>query len=79
MKRETVTQLLAAQKARRAVALVTELATGAERLVYARLGESLFTVRIDATLTPPAVGDRVNVHMKAEHLHWFDPVTQGRV
>jgi sn-glycerol 3-phosphate transport system ATP-binding protein len=52
---------------------------GAERLVYARLGESLFTVRIDATLTPPAVGDRVNVHMKAEHLHWFDPVTQGRI
>ncbi len=52
---------------------------GAERLVYARLGESLFTVRIDATLTPPSVGDRVNVQMKAEHLHWFDPVTQRRI
>jgi sn-glycerol 3-phosphate transport system ATP-binding protein len=52
---------------------------GAERLVYARLGESLFTVRIDATLTPPAVGDRVNVHMKPEHLHWFDPATQRRI
>jgi sn-glycerol 3-phosphate transport system ATP-binding protein len=52
---------------------------GAERLVYARLGETLFTVRVDATLQPPAVGDRVNVHMKAEHLHWFDPVTQGRI
>ncbi len=52
---------------------------GAERLVYACLGESLFTVRIDATLTPPAVGDRVNVHMKAEHLHWFDPATQRRI
>jgi sn-glycerol 3-phosphate transport system ATP-binding protein len=52
---------------------------GAERLVYARLGESLFTVRIDATLTPPAVGDHVNVHMKPEHLHWFDPATQQRI
>jgi len=26
---------------------------GAERLVYGRLGDGLFTARIDATLTPP--------------------------
>ena len=52
---------------------------GAERLVYARLGESLFTVRIDATLAPPAPGDTLSVLMKPEHLHWFDPVTQQRV
>ena len=52
---------------------------GAERLVYARLGETLFTVRIDATLTPPAAGDTLTVLMKPEHLHWFDPATQQRV
>lgn len=34
MKQNTLTELLAAQKARRALALVTELASGAERLVY---------------------------------------------
>lgn len=33
MKHDTLTQLLAAQKQRRAVALVTELATGAQRLI----------------------------------------------
>ena len=52
---------------------------GAERLVYARLGESLFTVRVDATRKPPAPGDTLSVLMKPEHLHWFDPATQQRV
>ena len=52
---------------------------GAERLVYARLGESLFTVRVDATLAPPSVGETLSVLMKPEHLHWFDPATQQRV
>ena len=32
---------------------------GAERLVYGRLGETLFTVRLDATLPHPKVGDIV--------------------
>ncbi len=52
---------------------------GAERLVYARLGETLFTVRVDATLTPPTPGDTLSVLMKPEHLHWFDPATLQRV
>ena len=52
---------------------------GAERLVYGRLGETLFTVRLDATLAPPKVGDMVSLQTTAEHLHWFDPVTQQRV
>ena len=52
---------------------------GAERLVYARLGESMFTVRVDATLAPPIVGETLSVLMKPEHLHWFDPATQQRV
>jgi sn-glycerol 3-phosphate transport system ATP-binding protein len=52
---------------------------GAERLVYGRLGETLFTVRLDATLVPPKVGDTVSLQTTAEHLHWFDPATQQRV
>jgi sn-glycerol 3-phosphate transport system ATP-binding protein len=52
---------------------------GAERLVYCRLGETLFTVRIDGTLPPPRPGDRVPLRAPAERLHWFDPQTQARV
>jgi len=52
---------------------------GAERLVYGHLGDAPFTLRIDGTLTPPARGDIVNVHMPREHLHWFDSSTGARV
>ena len=52
---------------------------GAERLVYCRLGTSLFTVRIDALLPPPKPGDRLPLRVAAERLHWFDAQTQGRV
>lgn len=52
---------------------------GAERLVYGRLGDTLFTVRIDAMLTPPQVGDIVTLQASRAHLHWFDAVTQQRV
>jgi sn-glycerol 3-phosphate transport system ATP-binding protein len=52
---------------------------GAERLVYCRLGDSLFTVRLDATLPAPAPGSSLTVAIEARHLHWFDPQTQQRV
>jgi sn-glycerol 3-phosphate transport system ATP-binding protein len=52
---------------------------GAERLVYTRLGETLFTVRMDATLVPPKPGDVVSVRAPAEQLHWFDAKTLQRV
>jgi sn-glycerol 3-phosphate transport system ATP-binding protein len=52
---------------------------GAERLVYGTLGESLFTVRLDATLPHPRVGDIVGLRAAAEHLHWFDAATSARV
>jgi sn-glycerol 3-phosphate transport system ATP-binding protein len=52
---------------------------GAERLVYGRLGDSLFTVRLDATVPPPKVGDLVSLQAPAEHQHWFDAGTQLRV
>ena len=52
---------------------------GAERLVYGRLGSELFTLRIDATLTPPRVGDTVTLNAPVQQLHWFDATTQQRV
>jgi sn-glycerol 3-phosphate transport system ATP-binding protein len=52
---------------------------GAERLVYCRLGDAAFTVRLDATLTPPVAGQMLTVAVEPQHLHWFDPGTQQRV
>jgi sn-glycerol 3-phosphate transport system ATP-binding protein len=52
---------------------------GAERLVYGRLGESPFTVRLDATLPAPAAGTMFSMSVAPCHLHWFDPQTQRRV
>ncbi|MBC7730724.1 MAG: sn-glycerol-3-phosphate import ATP-binding protein UgpC [Bacteriovorax sp.] len=52
---------------------------GAERLVYGRLGESQFIVRIDATLTAPHVGDTVSLRAAPARLHWFDAATQRRI
>jgi sn-glycerol 3-phosphate transport system ATP-binding protein len=52
---------------------------GAERLVYCRLGESLFTLRIDATLVPPEPGETVHVSVAPGQLHWFDRDSRQRV
>jgi sn-glycerol 3-phosphate transport system ATP-binding protein len=52
---------------------------GAERLVYARIGETLFIVRIDGTLASPAPGARVALGVPAERLHWFDADSGQRV
>ena len=52
---------------------------GAERLVYCRLGESLFTVRIDGMLPAPAAGSRVPLGITAERLHWFDAASGQRL
>ena len=52
---------------------------GAERLVYCRLGDTLFTVRIEGTLPPPKPGDLLPLQIAAERLHWFDSTTQARV
>ena len=52
---------------------------GAERLVHGWLGDTLFTVRIDATLPPPAIGQTVRLAAPAGHLHWFDASTGQRV
>jgi sn-glycerol 3-phosphate transport system ATP-binding protein len=52
---------------------------GAERLVYGRLGDSPFTLRMETTRTPPRPGEAVPVHVAAEHLHWFDAAGGRRV
>ncbi|MDO9236500.1 MAG: TOBE domain-containing protein, partial [Aquabacterium sp.] len=56
---------------------------GAERLVHGRIGGAqgieLFTVRIDATLPPPRVGQAIDMTASPDHLHWFDATTGLRV
>jgi sn-glycerol 3-phosphate transport system ATP-binding protein len=52
---------------------------GAERLVYGRLGGAGFTLRIDSTRPPPKAGAQVGMHVRPEHLHWFDSSTGQRV
>ena len=52
---------------------------GAERLVYGRLGGAAFTLRMDATLPSPQIGDSVRLRVEGQHLHWFDRETQQRV
>jgi sn-glycerol 3-phosphate transport system ATP-binding protein len=52
---------------------------GAERLVYGKLGDAMFTLRIDGTLKPPKLGDDLRISVKPEHLHWFDAKSGQRV
>ena len=56
---------------------------GAERLVHGRVsaksGGLLFTVRLDATLAPPQIGQTVNLSAAPTQLHWFDADTGLRV
>jgi sn-glycerol 3-phosphate transport system ATP-binding protein len=52
---------------------------GAERLVYGRLGNALFTARLEGTRKPPPIGATLSLHATPDHLHWFDPATQQRI
>ena len=52
---------------------------GAERLVYCSAGSVLFTVRVEATLVPPKVGDIVTLQAAPDQLHWFDATTTQRI
>ena len=52
---------------------------GAERLVYCRMGTSLFTVRIDGQLKAPTPGQTLHLNVNAERLHWFDAKTHARL
>ena len=55
---------------------VTEM-LGAERLVYGRVADAPFTLRIAGTDAAPAPGS--TLHVQPAQLHWFDPATQQRV
>ena len=46
---------------------------GAERLVYGRLGDAPFTLRLDGTLPAPAPGSHMPLQAPAARMHWFDP------
>ncbi len=52
---------------------------GAERLVHGLLGGAAFTLRIDATLASPRVGETVGLEVAPAHLHWFDAATGQRL
>jgi sn-glycerol 3-phosphate transport system ATP-binding protein len=52
---------------------------GAEWLVHGKVGSAPFTVRVDATLASPRVGDLMTLQGPAERLHWFDAATHRRV
>ena len=52
---------------------------GAERLVHGRLGGEAYTIRIDAMLEPPRIGDALRVTARPDRLHWFDTTTGRRV
>jgi sn-glycerol 3-phosphate transport system ATP-binding protein len=52
---------------------------GAERLVYGRLGDATFTLRMEGTLTPPKPGQTLQLHPDSARLHWFDTTTKARL
>jgi sn-glycerol 3-phosphate transport system ATP-binding protein len=52
---------------------------GAERLVYGRLGDAAFTLRIDGSLPPPRAGQTLALQVQPQQLHWFDAQSGQRV
>ena len=52
---------------------------GAERLVYGKLGDAPFTLRMESTELPPKPGQIVPLHVAAHQLHWFDVASTQRV
>ncbi len=52
---------------------------GAERLVHARLGDEILTLRLDESVVPPQAGQSFHTTPRADRLHWFDAQTQKRI
>ena len=52
---------------------------GAERLVHARLGDEILTLRLDESVVPPQAGQSFHATPRADRLHWFDAQTQKRI
>ena len=52
---------------------------GAERLVYARMGQEPLIVRTDEGDPAPAAGDTIHVTPRADRVHWFDAESKRRI
>jgi sn-glycerol 3-phosphate transport system ATP-binding protein len=52
---------------------------GAERLIHARLGDELLTVRTEEAVPAPAQGSTIHVQPVPGKLHWFDRTTGRRI
>jgi sn-glycerol 3-phosphate transport system ATP-binding protein len=52
---------------------------GAERLVHARLGDEILTLRLDESVSPPQPGQSFSVTPRADRVHWFDAHSQKRI
>lgn len=52
---------------------------GAERLVYARIGQEEVVLRTDVASEVPAIGDSLELIANHHHLHWFDKKTGLRL
>ena len=52
---------------------------GAERLVHARLGDELLTLRLDAAVAAPQPGEIFHATPRADFLHSFDATTGQRL
>jgi sn-glycerol 3-phosphate transport system ATP-binding protein len=52
---------------------------GAERLVYARLGDEQIIIRTDEEKQAPANDSIIHVKPRDERLHWFNAETGKRI
>jgi sn-glycerol 3-phosphate transport system ATP-binding protein len=52
---------------------------GAERLVHARLGDELLTLRLDAAISAPQPGERFQATPRADRVHWFNAQSGQRL
>jgi sn-glycerol 3-phosphate transport system ATP-binding protein len=52
---------------------------GAERLVYARVGEESLIVRIPEDHPAPVPGDMIHLSLQEDRVHWFDLETGKRL
>jgi sn-glycerol 3-phosphate transport system ATP-binding protein len=52
---------------------------GAERLVHARLGDELLTLRLDASIPAPQPGETFHATARADRVHWFNAESGKRI
>ena len=52
---------------------------GAERLVYARLGDESLIIRVEESAPVPAAGSTIRVAPREDRVHWFDTTSGKRL